>query len=1031
MFVRPHDALRRSVLGMIVADLSFFLALCALMFQQPWVRLAGVLTAIAIPWFIFLLTRAPIATLAFEEWRSQKSRSIAALLGVAFGTAALCVAVGVHPSRVLTDQLIAQARGGPADLIVEAPSEAAQNKARQVIETVRAKPDMQLLFDAEPLELKWAPAWIEAGATHRIRIVEFDPLGAVLFGGDRRTAGLAKAKPGLGATVSSSVASALHLTAGQSVVLLSPASRFPLVIHQVLPDSGLIGLPNAEGQSVPTLFVDPASFVELRKGGWSEPIRYWSVISLCGTPDGQDAAEKAAENPAPTAELSTRHCSADSLSSLAYVDRVEQELNAAIDEAVARDPLLEQQDDAGKSGVLFGAGPASAGAVGSVRVDPIKQLAVNQSWTKNASFAWDNALVALLGTGAVCAIGAACFVDRRRRSARERMVGMSGPMVNGMWTGVIGLSAIPGAVLGAVVGTVAQQLLGWWMFRGGVPVWSDALRSGTVFPSGLALAIATCSVVSYLLSVLTQRIPLISAVRGAPLMTAARFLRPAVVLVAIAAVLAWRSRLYGWHGQLVVILSAFGLCILLWSLAKSKQLIGAWGAVVSIIGLLLLRRSWGASGSVVSQPLIVFAVISIVGGLVGAYVATAPGQHFARFGVPRADATALSALRTRVATRPGPWPLLPLTAAVLAMSATATAASVVVGNATAYELTLGQRNMVVLQEFLPGTVNSVLSAVPALSPDRLVSVQMGQLTMSVPSLDPLIPAALHRRSGVAMSLPDDQVQRIAVVGTQGANSYSAGDFEGVVVVAESTRRIFGVVPPIGSTVTVRDVAGREIPLVVRAVIERAPASSSLLVNSSVLRALTNVRSVSSWTLALPAAGQSLGPISAQLKRAVVGRQVSLVESFTRTRPTNAIERFGSRTQGFIMLLNLLSSALLVWRWADERRRLLLPTHVASIGPTYIARSINQDATAHVGVSALLGGGAGLAIGWALMPPGGLMHVPLTTLAATVLFPTVLSAVVARFPSGDASNGVGHASGSTYPNRSPLENVVQLGSKHVI
>jgi hypothetical protein len=197
-------------------------------------------------------------------------------------------------------------------------------------------------------------------------------------------------------------------------------------------------------------------------------------------------------------------------------------------------------------------------------------------------------------------------------------------------------------------------------------------------------------------------------------------------------------------------------------------------------------------------------------------------------------------------------------------------------------------------------------------------------------------------------------------------------------------------------------------------------------NNATLDLLANGSSPHLLTLAFPKSGVSVGTLRSQLTRAVVGRNVEFSDSFARVRPPNDVERFGGLVRNIVILLNLLSAALLVWRWADERRRLLSQTHTAAIGPSYLARSINQDATAHVGVAAVLGGVAGLLIGRALLPTVGSMRFPLMTLMATVVLPTLVAAVVARFPSGDGLNGHQVSPASDVPPTGPNgANVVQL------
>jgi hypothetical protein len=998
MFARSSGAMRRSFLGFLVADLTLLLGICALAFRQPFLRLGLVSAAVLFPWCTFAVTHGSLARLAVAEWRSHRRRSLSCLAAVLFGTAALTVALSARFDPDLAGRAAATAFGGPVDLVMEAPDEAKQAAARDVLDTVRSRADLQPLFDEEPLEVRLASAWIDVGSIQRVRVIALDPTRVKLFGGDARWSGFAAAASVDGVTIDTEFAASLGVKVGSSVNVLTSTASVPVPVLQVLPKTGLLGLPGASGLPTPTMFVDPTTFAKLRAEGWNDPIRYWSLISLCGAPV---AAASVVADALPTpidASTTVRRCESEPYGSRVLVERVEEELTAALDSATTQAGASATDDS---PEVLFDSDGAAESETpyANVRVHPIKltmlksQIGIRDRWLSD-----ERALVGLLSTGALALTTAACFVDRRRRTARERMLGFSTNMIHGVWTGVILFSVVPGAILGSGLGAIIAGFAGRAAFGRSNPLWESTFQPVDLFTLGLSWSFACCAAMGLLISIMTQRIPLLNALRGAPLMTSKRWIAPGSVLLVGGCLIAIWSRLLGWRGPVAVLMAGTGGCLLAWALARSKRLVGVGGALMSLVGLFVLRRGWSDQPQAATAvALVVFGAIVVIGGIVGSYVSAGPGRYVARFGVPRADAPTLSVLKTRVATRPGPWPLLPVVGATMAMVATATAVAVVLASGTRSPQA-GQRNALVLQEFEQGTVRSVASMVPSLATGSIADIRWMDISVSFTSPDPEVPEPIRRRVAPIASLPNDATQRVAMVGQVASAGMAPSDSEGVIVVAEVFRSTIGTVPPVGSLLIVRSDKGIDRALTVRAIIERSVAPGGLLINDPVADSLLEGDWQHRGVAVFAGKGGTVPQLEKELKAALLGRKVGNIDSFRIIPTATSRDVLLRLLLRFVLLFEVLAAGMLVWRWADERRRLLVSSRSAAIGPAYLARSINQDATAHVGSVSLLGALAGVGLGWVLRQPGTQFQLPWVMLLVVVTVPTLVASVVARFPS---------------------------------
>jgi hypothetical protein len=648
-------------------------------------------------------------------------------------------------------------------------------------------------------------------------------------------------------------------------------------------------------------------------------------------------------------------------------------------------------------------------AAGPIRVDPVKRLAMQRGvWSDASTNYWDRVVGGLLATGSFVMIVAGCFVDRRRRSARERLVGVSGGAITGTWVIVIGLSALPGAVIGAALGSGLVSIVSRVAFRDSLIPWGSALSAADRFASALAWAAVASALVSLALGFVTQKIPLVQAMRGAPLMTARRWIPFAIGCTALGGVLFARSGLRGWSSQVGVGLVAPGMGLLSWSLVRSRRVVAGIGAIAAITSLALLRRTWASSfASGPSTAVLVTAVVVVVGGLVGAYAATAPGQHVASFGVPRTDAPALSALRTRVATRPGPWPMSPLVGATLAMTVTCVAASVMIGNGSADPIASGQRDGVVLREAVDGAARATLSSVASLKRSELLQTRTALTSGLLPSPDPAVPAPMHRRVMQVGSLGGSADLWPLLIGSGPAAALGAEPVDQVVVVSDATRSVFGVVPPVGSTIRLIGSGGTERSVTVAAIVARGPGDVSLWGTDQLFESVAG--SLPQDRLLFVPADGSASTLRHNIQRASVGGDVFVSETFTRGRERTEVESFGRGLLDAVIGLHLLNAAVLVWRWSSERRRSLLTTRSAALGPAFLARSVNQDATAHVGAAAFIGSVAGLVLGWTLLPAGsrwtpGYLHVLVILVA-----PPLVAALVARVPyvNGSTRRATGH------------------------
>ncbi len=1044
-----HGSLRRSLLAIFVVDLSLLLVLAAFFVDGPWLRLGAALSAVFLPIAVFGLTDGPFARLAVLEWWQHETRSLAAGLGVMLGTAALAVSLGTQPNAEVGRRIVAVTNGGPADVVVESVGAEDATLVRDSINEMLKRPELQQIVDARPLELRWAPAWVRTDSAHRVRIVALEIESNRSFGGDAQWTGLADAVAQQGATVGRQTAQflSLNLTPSREIEVLTGGANSSLTVLQVLDEKGLLGIPGADGRHEPTLFVDPVSFDRLRADGWTEPVRYWSVLSLCGSAQQPVATVTGAPIKTTSAAhaLQDRRCAADPWSSVAYSDRLEEELNVVIANNVSKrsaavpSPLAEvapQPSQPIDDNVLFnqpgdGEGVAvvqfdepvaseeppaaeasdaesTTGSRGAIRVDPVKRLTLQREvWSDSSTNYWDRVVGGLLATGSMIMIGAGCFVDRRRRSARERLVGVAGTSITGTWAIVICLSALPGAVIGAAIGTGLVSVVSRTAFKDSRLPWGAALSAPDRFATALSWAALASALISLVLGFVTQKIPLLQAVRGAPLMTARRWIPFAVVCSVAGGLFVARSGTRGLGAQAGVGLIATGLGLFSWSLVRSRRVVAGIGVGAAGVSLALLERTW--SGSFAVGPptaALVAAMIVTIGGLVGAYVATAPGQHAASLGVPRTDAPALSALRTRVATRPGPWPMSPLVGATLSMSFTCVAASVMIGNGSADPIAIGQRDGIVLREATPGAARAALGSIAALKDSEFVQGRTALTSGLLPATNPSVLAPEHRRVMQLGSLGSSADLWPLLIGTSSAAALGDGSADQVVAVADATRAVFGTVPAVGSTVRLIGGDGQEHSVEIVAIVARGPGDVSLWSTDQLFQSIA--RSLPQDRLLFVPATGSVADLRREIQRASVGRDLFVSETFSRVRERTQVESFGRDLLSVVIGLHLLNAAVLVWRWSSERRRSLLSTRSAALGPAYLARSVNQDATAHVGVSAFVGSLAGLVLGWTLLPTGsrwapGYVHLLVMTVA-----PPLVAALVARISYANGSVGSGAA-----------------------
>jgi hypothetical protein len=231
------------------------------------------------------------------------------------------------------------------------------------------------------------------------------------------------------------------------------------------------------------------------------------------------------------------------------------------------------------------------------------------------------------------------------------------------------------------------------------------------------------------------------------------------------------------------------------------------------------------------------------------------------------------------------------------------------------------------------------------------------------------------------------------------------------VVGSLFRSTHGFVPKVGSSVLVRTQSGVDRSLTVRAVVERVAMPGGLLVNSRQADALIGENGTRRVLVLAAGNKSSLSKLQRELGAALLGRTVGTVSVFSTIRPLETGEVFLRYVLLTAMLFDVFAAGVLVWRWADERRRLLLSSRSAAIGPAFLARSINQDATAHVGSASVLGAVAGVGLGWVLLQPGSRFQLPWLMLLAAVTVPTLVAAVVARFPSSPSSSRSGAALGA--------------------
>jgi hypothetical protein len=252
----------------------------------------------------------------------------------------------------------------------------------------------------------------------------------------------------------------------------------------------------------------------------------------------------------------------------------------------------------------------------------------------------------------------------------------------------------------------------------------------------------------------------------------------------------------------------------------------------------------------------------------------------------------------------------------------------------------------------------------------------------------------RRRAVTVGLLPTEPADRIAVLGDRIAGA--AGDeADGVIVAAEAIRLVFGRVPSLGSGVRMDLGNGTEEVVKVVGVVERAPAGISVWMPQPLFGVVVGTNPVRD--VALLRSADSLESIRRTVSQALVRPDVSLIEAFSRRAELTDIERYAHRLIDLTILIHLLTIAVLVRRWAIERRSALMATRTAALGPAFLARSVNQDVIAHVGAAACAGSAAGWFLAWTLA--GQVVDIRQTALhlAVIVVTPVLVAALVARVP----------------------------------
>jgi hypothetical protein len=1002
--------LRRSLLGVFVTDLAVIGAVVALAIPSPAVRLAAVMAAVFAPALLFGLARRDLGQSVITEVVFYRARSVATCLGVLLGTIALASAVGLHSTGRDATDLAGQQFGGPIDLFIDAPDAATGASARRVLDGLRATPGLQTLFDAEPVDLQVIDGWLTGVRAEPIRFIVAQPSRLRGFGGERAGNGLEGIQDGPGIVVSQPLASRLGVSTGDQVRIDTLDATVP--VSAVTPATGLLGSLDATGLSDRFALLDPRTFAELTDAGWTPTPRSVTLVSLCGTPV------------TPAAKNQPTQCASDGGTSRFLVGRVESELVEAlrtkqaeldagaqevvaevvtstqttdvvefdtggdvVEEAAPSDGFIVEQNSAADEPAGEPAKPAATDVSNAndpatqkplsldvVRVEPVKTYGVLRGAADNVQSAVRQRIAGLLGLGAGLAISAACFVDRRHRVGRERMLGATPTQINGPWFGVVMLTAGPGILLGSLLGTLIAKI-GF----GGSSGLGQPVRFGSTAATTASIGLVIAAVTCLLLATLTQRIPLPAALYGTPLMSAGRWLLPAIMLLVVGAVIAGWSRFAGARGLGAILVIGVGLAMLCWAMARSRRLVALSALVSSGVGMLLLRRAaLAADGGTARMPVVVTVIVGagvIICGAIGAYVTTAPGQRLTGFGVPRADAAPVALLRSRVTTRPGPWALIPVVGATLGLTAS------VVGAASVRQAAVPVQpgsTFVEVRESRAGALGAVIDSGGSVAASDVGSSPTIVLPISVGPEQVGLGVRAARRSVLIAALPEAKEQRVALFGE------AAGEAN-VIAVGDQFRSTWETVPGVGTSLVVHGADGAPLPVQVGAVVDHLGVDGALWVTADQFKSLAGPLVVTDRNRFGSRSAERFlvrdrdGRARATLDRAFVGRPVML-GSLQASLPG---ERW-TRATWLVVLLACGIAAVESWRWAEGRRRRMMAAPSAGVGPSTVIRSITQDALAHMLVTALIGGLVGLLIAWAIQVQPGGAGVPLVTMIGIIV-----------------------------------------------
>ncbi len=980
----PGLRLRSSLLVVLVGDAVLALVVAGLVSQHSVFRMVSILLAIVLPLLLFIWSSPESLRLVQADRSTHRLRSMLTFCSSVAAAALFAVSLGF--SRSIPNQADRAVRSslGPVDLMVLAPDANTMEQARVVVAQVRSQESTAGLIDADPITMGVVDAAVLTESSPvRVRLLEVSPTLLDGFSGQFET----KVPLQVGEVIiAAPSAKRLGGKVGEPLRIRTVGQiDLSLTVVATPPAQGILGLPEVDGSSTVNVFVAPGTLASVPTGD----IKQIMLLSLCGI-----STEKVIEGGV------RKTCSSDPIESAAYVARVDDELSKMFATLV---PLVD--DDALFADVAEASGPAATSV--NLSILPVKKLAVDGGTHDSVVARRVLDLAALpLSVAAIVGLAASALFQRTSRTRVERILGLGPGRAVGDQTLLAVGDHLPGSILGTALGVV--------MVRVAVALSSE--QRSVLSPStlvnllcdGIAMSAGVTIGTSLIQAVVAQRISL-GAIMSGRIQRATWWKSVGIMLLIVSAmalalgsdptllVTATFVLLFGGFA----LLSSFGFG----SLVTRRVFATGAAALVLLVTVVL---SWLVShrrddaGLLSDHRWPLATIASSLIALVMAWVlfarTTEVGRTLAQWFLPSSDQPMLSVLRSRSAKRVGPWALAGLVSCSFAIGATAPLGSILA--ASAAETAAPATSSIV-------EVNDVYSN--AISDPPAIPLSISALTFSAPVanvsgvLAPTTPLS-DKSLGLSSSRPVsvsrvDDASLLTLLPLLNPEAITLADSE-TLVNRSAFRRVFGVEPNLGDTVTLVGSLGQSVPVRVTALFDGS-LQGAVWINERTW-ARIGPSTPFGRRLVVPPASSSVSTVRSGLEASLRGQAVSL--SPDPTRRTDAGHDAGriSRILRWISApLSALLLCALMFRWALSRRAELQSIQGTTLSDAIITRSISRDLAGHAVGSTLVGLVAGLALSASFLPfaaidhPSSVIAIPWLQLLAMLVAPALLSVFVAR------------------------------------